>query len=275
MSDRHQAELALLNHVINARDAMPSGGRITIKTEPYRADVAAPDLNPGDYMRLSVIDNGTGMAPEVVQKAFDPFFTTKPVGQGTGLGLSQVYGFGRQSGGTAQIDSVLGKGTSVSLLIPAAPNDAQATAKTQAQAPIAALPSAKVLVVDDDDAVRRIAVYAVDALGLEVVQAASGVEALEAAARDQPDLVLLDFAMPDMNGAQVARALRARSPQLKIIFVTGYAELEQLQELIGPGEQTLRKPYRLSDLQAALAQALVPESMADQAPGRANDDPLS
>jgi signal transduction histidine kinase len=256
MSDRSQAELALLNLVINARDAMPSGGRITIKTEPYEVDLAGPDLSPGAYMRLSVIDNGSGMTDEVVQKAFDPFFTTKPVGQGTGLGLSQVYGFGRQSGGTARIESTLGEGTCVSLLIPSAPEAAQVPAEAKTQAPSAALPSIKILVVDDDDAVRRIAVYVLNALGLQVREASSGGEALEVAERDQPDLVLLDFAMPGMNGAQVARALRTRRPDLKIIFVTGYADLEQLEDVIGPGEKTLRKPYRLADLQAALAQAL-------------------
>jgi CheY-like chemotaxis protein len=122
------------------------------------------------------------------------------------------------------------------------------------------LPPAKILVVDDDDAVRRIAVYALDALGLEVCEASSGGQAIEAVGRERPDLVLLDFAMPDMNGAQVAQILRARWPDLKIIFVTGYADLEQMEEVIGAREQTLRKPYRLADLQNALVQVLTPAS---------------
>jgi signal transduction histidine kinase/ActR/RegA family two-component response regulator len=255
LTDRNQAELALLNLVINARDA--AACHMTIKTERYVAEAAGPDLNPGVYMALSVTDDGAGMSPEVAQKAFDPFFTTKAVGHGTGLGLSQVYGFARQSGGTARIDTAPGKGACVTLLIPAAPEAAKAPAESETTSPTAPPPLAKILVVDDDDAVRATAVEALANLGLQVSDVSSGAAAVQAVASDRPDLILLDYAMPDMTGAEVAQAARALWPDLKIIFVTGYADLQQLDHVIGPQETTLRKPYRLAELQAAISHALV------------------
>ena len=187
---------------------MPSGGRITIRTRKVTAEAGDTGLEPGDYMELSVIDSGVGMTPEVLDKAFEPFFTTKPVGQGTGLGLSQVYGFARQTGGGARIQSTPGQGSVVSLLLPEAATyatPAPAGPSPDAKAPV--LPISNVLVVDDDEDVRQIAVQALDAMGLQVREASDGVRALAEVERERPDLVLLDFSMPGMNGAQVALAM--------------------------------------------------------------------
>ena len=261
MSDRNQTELSLLNLVINARDAMPSGGRITIRTRKVTAEAGDTGLEPGDYMELSVIDSGVGMTPEVLDKAFEPFFTTKPVGQGTGLGLSQVYGFARQTGGGARIQSTPGQGSVVSLLLPEAATyatPAPAGPSPDAKAPV--LPISNVLVVDDDEDVRQIAVQALDAMGLQVREASDGVRALAEVERERPDLVLLDFSMPGMNGAQVALAMRERWPDLKIIFVTGYADPQQLEGVVGSAERVLRKPYRFEDLQSVMAETLTQKS---------------
>ncbi|HUO21169.1 MAG TPA: response regulator [Caulobacteraceae bacterium] len=258
MTDRNQAELALLNLVINARDAMPGGGRVVVKTERVTVEAAEPDLAPGDYMKLSVIDSGVGMAPEVVARAFDPFFTTKPVGQGTGLGLSQVYGFARHTGGIARIASTPGTGSIVSILIPIVTSPVRRAAPLKAGQPVSAVAAGRVLVVDDDDSVRGVAVEALRSMGVDVLEASSGAQALGFDDSEPPDLALLDFAMPGMNGADLARRLRERWPELKILFVTGYADMQQLDGNLGPQAHILRKPYRFEDLQAALTEALAP-----------------
>jgi len=257
LSDRHQTELALLNLVINARDAMPSGGRVTVRVDRYTAGDSEPDLKPGRYLRLSVIDQGVGMAPEVAQKAFDPFFTTKPMGQGTGLGLSQVYGFARQAGGAARIDSRPGEGAVVSIIIPVA-DEAPSAQRSKQEAPRAAraLPPSRILLVDDDEAVRRAAVAWLEVMGQTPVEAGDGGAALDLAEAAPPDLVLLDFVMPGMNGAEVARRLRARWPGVKVVFVTGYASSDELESALGVGAAILRKPYGYDDLYQAVAEAL-------------------
>jgi signal transduction histidine kinase/CheY-like chemotaxis protein len=258
LTDRNQAELALLNLVINARDAMPEGGRITIKTDRVIADSGEPDLAAGDYMKVSVIDTGIGMTPEVMAKAFEPFFTTKPVGQGTGLGLSQVYGFARHTGGAARVSSAPGAGAVVSLLIPVGSAPGRAAPVPRAERPALGAAAGRVLVVDDDESVRGIAVEALRAMGVDVLEASGGGAALALCEREAPDLALLDFAMPGMNGADLATALRQRWPELKIVFVTGYADVTQLDGVLGPKARILRKPYKFADLQAALTDALPP-----------------
>jgi signal transduction histidine kinase/CheY-like chemotaxis protein len=254
-SDRTQTELALLNLVLNARDASPPGAQIIVRTEPYSAGAADVDLAPGAYVRLSVIDKGPGMTPEVAKKAFDPFFTTKPIGQGTGLGLSQVYGLARQSGGAARIDSVSGRGAQVSIFIPRAQDAVEVRAPEAPREREVPLPHALVLLVDDDELVGMTGAEMLEGMGLEVRRETSGAAALETA--EKPDLALLDYAMPGMTGAELARRLRARWPDLRVVFVTGYADAEELEAVLGPKEAILRKPYKQDELRGILGRVLV------------------
>ena len=254
LTDPTQLEMAILNLAINARDAMPEGGELRIATREVRAD-ADPDLAPGDYVELAVADTGEGMEPEVAARAFDPFFTTKGTGKGTGLGLSQVYGIARQGGGTARIHSLPGEGTVVRLLLrrtepPARPLPGAAPAAA------GAAEAASVLVVDDDAGVRRFLVDSLEALGYRVEEAADGPSGLAALDGAEPDVLLVDFAMPGMNGAEVAREARARRPDLPVVFATGYSDTQMIEDVAGPGAAVLRKPFGVDDLQAALAAAL-------------------
>jgi signal transduction histidine kinase/CheY-like chemotaxis protein len=262
LGDKTQAELALLNLVLNARDATPAGGRITIATERCELATAEADLPPGTYVRLSVSDTGQGMAPDTLARAFDPFFTTKPAGQGTGLGLSQVYGVARQTGGAARIHSEPGRGTTVSIFIPQA-TTVPARVSAAAPAALQSLPAATVLLVDDDPLVRDAAAECLQMLGLRTLVAATPAEALAKVAG--ADLAILDYAMPEMTGAQLAPKLREKAPGLRLMFVTGYADLAELTASIGPGELVLRKPYRLEALREALAQLLAPPPLAAEA----------
>jgi signal transduction histidine kinase/CheY-like chemotaxis protein len=254
-SDRTQTELALLNLVLNARDASPPGTPIVVRAEPYRAGSADVDLAPGAYVRLSVIDRGPGMPADVAKKAFDPFFTTKPVGQGTGLGLSQVYGLARQSGGAALIESTAGLGTQVSIFIPRAQDDVRETLPPHETRPPTALPPARVLLVDDDDLVGATGAEMLESLGLQVRRETQCAAALDCTVK--PDIALLDYAMPGMNGAELAQRLRARWPDLRVVFVTGYADAEELEAVLGPREAILRKPYKQKELQRILGQVLL------------------
>jgi CheY-like chemotaxis protein len=255
LADKTQLEMAVLNLAINARDAMPEGGTIAISAEVARLP-ADPELAAGDYVLMRLKDGGTGMQPDVARRAFEPFFTTKGVGKGTGLGLSQVYGMARQSGGTVRLASAPGQGTTVTLYLRRALERGGET-PLQISAPGSDAGRARVtiLVVDDDDDVRRWLVTAVDTLGYRVVGAAdgpSGLLALDAGA----DLLLVDYAMPGMTGADVARAARARRPDLPIIFATGYADTEALDGAVGPAALVLRKPFEVNELEAAIAAAL-------------------
>jgi PAS domain S-box-containing protein len=255
LSDPTQLEMAVLNLAINARDAMPGGGTLTVATAVRRIG-KDPELAPGEYVEVSVADTGTGMPPEVAARAFDPFFTTKEVGQGTGLGLSQVYGIARQAGGTARLESRPGRGTTVRILLPRTEAllrpDAGATPERLAAAPVAA----KVLVVDDDPDVRRVLTDMLDVLGYAVSEAADGPSGLEALAAQGPDLLIVDFAMPGMNGAEVARAAHARRPSLPVVFASGYSDTAAIESAAGPKAVMLRKPFRMEELQAVLAEAL-------------------
>ncbi len=270
LSDRTQLELAVLNLAINARDAMESGGELTISTRTRTIEAGHPVLAPDVYVELSVSDTGPGMPPEVTARAFDPFFTTKGVGKGAGLGLSQVYGVARQAGGEAQIESEPGKGTKVILLLRRSPMDAPA-AETLVQPMRTNLAeqdqSITVLVVDDDDQVRGLVCDSLDLMGYRVVEAPDGPRALAALKETPPDVVLLDFAMPGMNGAEVATLARRERPDLPIVFASGYAETEAVHRALGEGAAILRKPFEMNELAHALREAM------DASPGREKDTP--
>ncbi|WP_231502250.1 response regulator [Paracidovorax avenae] len=277
-ADAGQIENSLLNLCINARDAMPRGGTLRIATANHAAGQPgdgphprhATDLPPGEYAALSVADTGEGMAPDVAARAFEPFFTTKPLGQGTGLGLSMVYGFAQQSGGSARIASVAGQGTTITLWLPrhagaeaelpAGPGAAVPPAG-QARAPVAGpgrdMPA--VLLVDDEPAVRSTVAESLREQGYRVLEAEDGPSALEMLRGAGPlDLLLTDVGLPGgMNGRQVADAGRALRPGLPVLFITGYAE----QAVIGdrdldPGMGVLTKPFDLDVLAARVAAAL-------------------
>jgi signal transduction histidine kinase/CheY-like chemotaxis protein len=258
LADPTQLELAVLNLAINARDAMQVGGGLRVETSNVTlAEPSAPEEPPaGEYVSICVCDTGTGMTPEVRAKVFEPFFTTKEVGKGSGLGLSQVLGFAKQSGGGVRIDSTVGEGTVVHIFLP------RATAKvTPAQATVAspqedaALEGAMILLVDDDAAVREVTCAILRELGYLVVEASSGASALELLAqRPSVDLLLVDFAMPGMNGAEVARLARAVRPTLPVLFVTGYADRAAL---VGINDtQIIGKPFANDELGAKIKLAL-------------------
>jgi PAS domain S-box-containing protein len=256
LCDENQLENAILNLAINARDAMPDGGTLTLSTEIVR-EAASPDLEAGDYVCITVADTGIGMPPEVAARATEPFFSTKPVGKGTGLGLAQVYGIARQAGGTLRLETREGEGTTVRLLLPKVEPGAagQGEAAAEASPTKAAVRKARILVVDDDPDVRLFLITLLDELGHAVEGVEDGEAALAAVEAAPPDLMLIDFAMPKMNGAQLAHAVRARHPDLPIAFVTGYAESEQL-EGAGPAVPVLRKPFSLESLSSLVAEAL-------------------
>ncbi len=253
--DPTQLESAILNLAVNARDAMPDGGRLTLETSNVRvAPDSHADLEAGDYVLITVTDTGSGMEPDVVARATEPFFTTKPVGQGTGLGLPTVYGFLRQSGGTMRLTSHPGEGTTVQLYLP---RSASAPAgERPATGPVQARGSGEiVLVVDDDEGVRTTTASLLAELGYAVIDTEKGERALEILkANPGIKLMVADYAMPGMNGAElIARARQAR-PELKAIVVTGYAQGSELDRVLPVGA-VLRKPFGFADLSEALKHA--------------------
>ncbi len=258
MADPTQLEVAVLNLAINARDAMPEGGVLTFSTKLVRiAD--EPDLEDGDYLELCISDTGIGMPTDVLERAFEPFFTTKEVGKGTGLGLSMVYGMARQSGGAARIESTVGKGTAVKLLFRKA-DDAVSEAATTADEPATAAASPgplSVLVIDDDPDVRGFIVTALEEQGYRVREAGDGRAGLVELEREMPDLVVLDFIMPGLSGADVARRIRATHPEQPILFVSGYSETEAVKRT-APDAPLLTKPFRADALDKAVRGAIAP-----------------
>ncbi|GLR47918.1 PAS domain-containing hybrid sensor histidine kinase/response regulator [Sphingomonas astaxanthinifaciens] len=257
LADPTQLELAVLNLAINARDAMPGGGLLTFRTRKVVIETD-PELEPGDYIELSIADTGTGMPPEVVERAFEPFFTTKDVGHGTGLGLSMVYGVARQSGGTARIESRPGEGTTVLLYFrrsEAGTETAEPVAqRTDDQGPAAA--KGRVLVVDDDPDVRGFIVASLEDQGYSVREAADGAAGLAEYRAGAPDLVILDYLMPGMSGADVALNIRASRPDQPILFVSGYSETDAIRAA-APDAPLLAKPFRSDALGAAVRKLLV------------------
>lgn len=252
--DPNQLENALLNLCLNARDAMPDGGRITIETHNRhigQADAVDLGLVVGDYVVMQVSDTGTGMTPDVLEKAFDPFFTTKPIGVGTGLGLSMIYGFTRQSGGQVKIQSQFGHGARVSVFLPRHDEREEIESVCELD-PVPAMATQKrVLVVDDEPLVRMLVVDAVEDLGLQSLEAGDGPQALEVLRSPTPiDLLITDVGLPNgMNGRQVADAARELRPGFKVMFITGYAENAVLApDQLGAGMQVLTKPFDMSVL---------------------------
>jgi signal transduction histidine kinase len=260
--DPSQVEAAILNLCLNARDAMPDGGRLAVRTTNVvvvAGNHAGSDtyLAPGAYVQVCISDTGTGMSPEVKARAFDPFFTTKGPGAGSGLGLSQVYGMARQSGGNVFIDSAPGEGTRVTLSLPRAVTTEDTGTVPDANLidlPQPGMLGELIMVVDDDNAVRQVTVEMARDLGCEVAQASGGEQALALVDKLTPKLVLLDYAMPGMNGLQLARALRERGVTAPIALVTGYAELSEADVAAGELAGLLRKPFTIRELQGLLTQ---------------------
>jgi PAS domain S-box-containing protein len=227
-ADSAQLELALMNLVINARDAMPAGGIVRVRGENRRMaeKPVAADLPPGDYVVLSVIDTGCGIAPELLEQVMEPFFTTKATGKGTGLGLSMVYGFAKQSGGAIRVESEVDQGTIVEIWLPAADGEPAPVRHEAPESPAAADPSLSILLVDDHDGVRATTATMLEDLGHKVVDVGDGAGAIELL-RETPDafdVVLTDYAMPRLCGVELVKQLRELRPALPAVIITGYAE---------------------------------------------------
>jgi CheY-like chemotaxis protein len=245
----------VLNLAINARDAMQDGGDLVIRTRRSRV-AHDPELPKGDYLLLEVSDTGPGMPADVLRRAFDPFFTTKGVGKGTGLGLSQVYGMAKQAGGAARIDTRVGEGTTVTLLLRCTETAVVDQPDPGSGSELGQGAPATVLVVDDDPDVRRFIADTLDALGYNVMEAENGFAGLAALERSSPDLLLVDFAMPGMNGAEMAKAALFRSPGLKVIFASGYSDTDAISSAVGSEVSMLRKPFRIEELESIVAAVL-------------------
>jgi signal transduction histidine kinase len=271
LADPSQLENALLNLCLNGRDAMaPDGGRLTIETANKWLDERAArerELTPGQYVSICVTDTGTGMAPEIVGRAFDPFFTTKPLGQGTGLGLSMIYGFVRQSGGQVRIYSEPGKGTTMCLYLPRYTGDAQAREDEPVAGAIDRGAGETVLVIDDEPTVRMLIVEVLEENGYSAIEATdgpSGLRILESDARI--DLLITDVGLPGgLNGRQVADAARRTRPELKVLFITGYAENAGIGNgLLERGMEVITKPFAMASLGAKIRELI--DSWPDRPP---------
>ncbi len=259
LCDPNQLENAILNLCINARDAMPDGGQLTIETANTWLDERGArerDMQPGQYVAIAVTDTGTGMPPQVAARAFDPFFTTKPTGQGTGLGLSMIYGFSRQSGGQVRIYSEVGAGTTVRIYLPRHRGEAD---EEEAQAKPAEPPRAKagetILVVDDEPTVRMLVSEVLEELGYAAIEAADGVSGLKVLQSNvRIDLLITDVGLPGgVNGRQMADAARQLRPALKVLFITGYAENAAIGNgPLEPGMHVLSKPFAMETLAARI-----------------------
>ena len=252
LADANQMEMALLNLAINARDAMQDGGRIDFSAAP--AAPPAGFLPDGEYVRIAVADSGAGMAPDILAKVFEPFFTTKGVGKGTGLGLSQVYGMAQQSGGGARILSEPGQGTTVEIWLRAA-GTLNAAPPVRVAARAAAARPARILIVEDDDFVRESMVSSLEALGHQVTQAADGAAGLRALEAAAPELLITDYLMPGITGAELMERARALYPELPMIIATGYADMKAIEQALGDG-LVLRKPFQLAELALSVERAL-------------------
>ena len=261
MADANQLESAVINLAINARDAMPEGGKLTIETRGANLDetycATRPGVKPGRYVVVSVSDTGVGMDEETLEKVFDPFFTTKPIGQGTGLGLSMVYGFAKQSNGQVRIHSIVGTGTTVSIFLPAAdgPIDGAAAASSGI---VEEGHGQNVLLVEDDDSVRLLVRDVLEELGYRTFEAAEPNAASEMLRSGQHfDLMVSDVGLPGMNGRQLAEIARERHPDLPILFITGYAENAAIRAgFLGTNMAMITKPFQIDQLSAKISEML-------------------
>ncbi len=255
LCDPNQLDSAVLNLAINARDAMPDGGHLIIRTSNMVVDkgfaLKTGNIAAGDYVCIAVTDTGAGMSQDVARRAFDPFFTTKPIGQGTGLGLSMVYGFMLQSGGHAQIESEPGAGTTIRLFLPRGEQvESDSMADDDARPEVVIEAGKIVLVLEDEPVVRSIVVEVLEDLGLQAIEAANGAEGLEILrSRQRVDLLVTDIGLPGLNGRQVADAARLVRPSLKILFMTGYAETASMANgFLEPGMEMITKPFAIDSL---------------------------
>ena len=251
-TDANQLESTLLNLCINARDAMPEGGTLTLETANTHLDErfvrSIEGLVAGDYVVLSVTDTGTGIPPELREKIFEPFFTTKPIGQGTGLGLSMIYGFIKQSAGHVSLDSEVGRGTTFKIYLPRHHGEVASTEPERSEA--ARGTGETVLVVEDDPAVRMLVIEVLQELGYSALEATDAQTALPFLQSNRRiDLMVSDIGLPGLNGRQLADRARQLRPGLKILFITGYAEKAAVRgEFLGPGMDMVTKPFALDAL---------------------------
>jgi PAS domain S-box-containing protein len=254
-ADPTQLENALLNAAINARDAMPGGGRLTLRTRNV------PGNDGEDMVAISVIDTGEGIPPDVMARVFEPFFTTKPVGKGTGLGLSQIHGFAAQTGGRAEIESQVGEGTTVRLLLPRSKGMPGASADVRDTVSIR--PGLRVLLVEDNEQVNAFARDLLEDLGCTVIATANGAEALERLADTPVDVVFSDVVMPGLSGVDLAQQVRARYPDIPVLLASGYSR----EMLTGParGMPLLGKPYGRESLAEALSKLVTPPEAREEA----------
>ena len=255
-ADATQLEVAILNLAVNARDAMPRGGRLSIRlfNEVLSEPPGRTDRLVGEHVRIAVTDTGEGLPTALLDKVFEPFFTTKPRGQGTGLGLAQVYGFARQSGGAARIESRPGEGTTVSILLPRLLEAAEALAEAPHAPPVTGRPL-RLLLVEDDADVAALLRASLEQMGHEVRHASGGAEALALLrAAPLPEAVVTDMNMSGMDGLTLARELRQHHPGLPVLLMSGFHT--QLEQGAAAGWPVLRKPFTRPALEAALGTAL-------------------
>jgi len=258
--DANQLESAILNLVINARDAMPQGGRLTVETSAVDLDEAYCEAHPGiaagPYVVIAVSDTGVGMTPDLIEKAFDPFFTTKPLGQGTGLGLSMVYGFARQSNGQVRIHSAPGQGTSVKIYLPAGEKGEIQPADHVQSSPQGA--GQAVLLVEDDPSVRLLIGEVLSELGYQAIEASDATAAIKVLESSQAiDMMISDVGLPGMNGRQLAEVAREYHPTMPILFVTGYAENAAIRAgFLGTNMAMISKPFQVEELAAKISEML-------------------
>ena len=261
-ADASELKSALVNLAVNARDAMPAGGKLTVETSNSYLDEAYcrqhADVKPGQYVQISVSDSGTGMADEVLRRAFEPFYTTKPAGHGTGLGLSQVYGFVKQSGGHVKIYSELGEGSTVKIYLPRFYGDATPAPDKPVVAADSGQTGECILVVEDDADVRAYVVDTLASLGYDVLEAKSGEDALQLMKEyGNIGLLLTDVVMPGMNGRKLAEEATRRNPQLKVLYMTGYSRNAIVhQGRLDPGVDLLQKPLSSEQLSTMVRKLL-------------------
>jgi two-component system cell cycle sensor histidine kinase/response regulator CckA len=276
--DVSQFEQVIVNLAVNARDAMPDGGKLTVRTANISAEEAErlsyKGMPPADYVRIDVADTGTGIPAEIVDKIFEPFFSTKEVGKGTGLGLSTVYGIVKQTGGFVYVDSEAGKGTSFHIFLPrhhpeleVQPDPVAATNGAVKEPPAEVKPrtdltgQGTILLVEDEEGLRSLNARGLRSRGYSVIEASNGIEALEALEEKNGavDLVVSDVVMPEMDGPTLLKTMRGRNPDLKIIFVSGYAE-DAFEKSLPENQQFafLPKPFTLSQLVAAVKETMTP-----------------